>query len=201
MMNPSTADPMFDDSTVFTCRKYAESWGYDGYHVGNIFAYRTTDQKMLLKLPNPIGPDNDAHLLDMATAASLVVFAFGQPGSKALRARGSAVAKHLRDSAGIKCHMLALSRTEHQNIRSIRSTLFKPQSQTSNPVVRNARITHLIPLRRMGLISRLRHRPAVSPIDIRKYADRDIQAAFDAWKMEQGRWCACSWNRRLKRMP
>jgi hypothetical protein len=144
MMNPSTADPMFDDSTVFTCRKYAESWGYDGSHVGNIFAYRTTDQKMLLKLPNPIGPDNDATPARHGDRGVTGGVRFGQPGNKALRARGSAVAKHLRDSAGIKCHMLALSRTEHQNIRSIRSTLFKPQSQTSKFLVFTSRYSKFI---------------------------------------------------------
>jgi hypothetical protein len=110
MMNPSTADPLFDDDTVYKCYKYARTWGFDGLDVGNTFAYRTTDQKVLTKVVDPIGPDNDLHLTAMATAASLIVFAFGLPGSKALRARGPAVAMHLRDHAGIKCHMLKLTK-------------------------------------------------------------------------------------------
>jgi hypothetical protein len=109
MMNPSTADPTSDDSTVYKCRKYAVAWGFEGLDVGNTFAYRATNQKVLCQIDDPIGPDNDKHLLAMALKASLVVFAYGAPGSRALRERGPTVAKHFRDNAGIQPHVLKLS--------------------------------------------------------------------------------------------
>jgi hypothetical protein len=44
LMNPSTADPAFDDSTVAKCRRFAQKWGYGGIVVANTFAYRCTDK-------------------------------------------------------------------------------------------------------------------------------------------------------------
>src|SRR5689334_11732215 len=73
MMNPSTANPSEDDPTVAKCRRLAVRWGYGGLHVGNTFAYRATDQNRLAQVPDPIGPDNDAHLLDLAKESALVV--------------------------------------------------------------------------------------------------------------------------------
>ena len=73
MMNPSTADPRVDDPTVAKCGRYARAWRYGGvYDVGNTFAYRTTDQKRLMQVPDPIGPDNDAHLIKMAKEAAVI---------------------------------------------------------------------------------------------------------------------------------
>jgi hypothetical protein len=44
------------------------------------FAYRATDKKHLRLVADPIGPDNDKHLVAMANASEIVVFAYGQPG-------------------------------------------------------------------------------------------------------------------------
>ena len=100
MMNPSTADPLVDDPTVAKCGRYARAWGYGGLHVGNIFAYRATDKKRLPLLADPVGPDNDSHLIAMAKAAAIVVFAYGQPGHRTLAPRGIEVARLLRSEGG-----------------------------------------------------------------------------------------------------
>lgn len=108
MMNPSTADPMVDDPTVAKCGRFARAWEYGGIYVGNTFAYRATDKKRLRLIADPVGPDNDKHLIAMAKLAAIVIFAYGQPGHKTLKARGALLAKIFIDR-GIKPHVLKLS--------------------------------------------------------------------------------------------
>ena len=108
MMNPSTADPMVDDPTVAKCGRFARTWGYGGIYVGNTFAYRATDKKRLRLIADPVGPDNDKHLIAMAKLAAIVIFAYGQPGQKTLKSRGALLAKIFIDR-GIKPHVLKLS--------------------------------------------------------------------------------------------
>jgi hypothetical protein len=108
MMNPSTADLARDDRTVAKCTKFAKSWGYPALMVGNIHAYRCTDQARLAETADPCGPENDTHLLAMAALSDLIVMAYGTPKIPSLRARGPAVAAMLRD-AGHSLTVLRLS--------------------------------------------------------------------------------------------
>jgi hypothetical protein len=110
MMNPSTADPLVDDPTVAKCGRFARTWGYGGIYVGNTFAYRITDRKYLRSVPDPIGPNNNRHLIAMAKEAGLVIFAYGQPGHRTLAPRGPEVAKLLVEKAGITPHVMKLSK-------------------------------------------------------------------------------------------
>jgi len=107
MMNPSIADPRVDDPTVAKCVRFARRWGFGGLDVGNAFAYRATDQGRLAEAGDPVGPDNDRHLLGMVGAATRVVLAYGKPRHPALRARGPEVARML--AAVAEPHVLALS--------------------------------------------------------------------------------------------
>ncbi len=109
LMNPSTADPDFDDSTVAKCCRFAQAWGYGGIFVANTFAYRCTNQKRLLEVADPIGPDNDRHILKMAKKAAIVIFAYGEP-HKSLRSRGPALAKFLIEKAHVRPHILSLGK-------------------------------------------------------------------------------------------
>ena len=108
MMNPSTASPAFDDPTVAKCRRYAEDWGFGTLLVGNTCAYRATSQKRLTEIADPVGPDNDAHLLSMAERAAMIVFAYGQP-HKSLRYRGLQVARLLSRQGARPLHALRLA--------------------------------------------------------------------------------------------
>jgi hypothetical protein len=111
LMNPSTADPAFDDSTVAKCCRFAQAWGiYGGIVVTNTFAYRCTDQKRLLEISDPIGPDNDRHIIEMAKQAAVVVFAYGKPKHKQLRSRGADLARLLIAKANVKPHILSLGK-------------------------------------------------------------------------------------------
>ena len=110
MMNPSNADLHIDDSTVAKCGCYARAWGYGGILVGNTFAYRATNKRHLRLVADPIGPDNDKHLVAMARRAHIVIFAYCQPGHRTLAPRGIAVAELLIQEAGITPHVLELSK-------------------------------------------------------------------------------------------
>lgn len=81
MLNPSTAGASEDDNTIRRCIGFAKSWGYGGLYVGNIFAYRSTDPKYLLKAPDPVGKENNRHLSEMGNKCKAAVLAWGNPAT------------------------------------------------------------------------------------------------------------------------
>ena len=81
MLNPSTADQYQLDPTVTRCLHYAQRWGFGTLIVTNIFAYRSTDPKALYTVPDPVGRENDAYLLQAAQQADLRVVAWGTHGA------------------------------------------------------------------------------------------------------------------------
>ena len=107
MMNPSTASVTHNDPSVAKCCRYAADWGYGSLWVGNSCAYRATDQKRLIAVADPVGPENDKYLLEMAERAALIVFAYGLP-HKSLRYRGPEVAKLLSRGGTRPLHVLKL---------------------------------------------------------------------------------------------
>ena len=110
MMNPSTADETWDDPSVRKCEKFARRWEeYGGIYVGNTFAYVATYKKDLRGIEDPVGPENDKYLIEMAKLAKIVIFAYGQPGHRKLRDRGKLLAKTLIDN-GVKPYVLKLSK-------------------------------------------------------------------------------------------
>ena len=86
MLNPSTADDVFDDATIRRCTGFAKRWGFSCLVVTNLFAYRATDPKELkrLALSNPalaVGEDNDRNLRMQAHIADAIVCAWGNHGN------------------------------------------------------------------------------------------------------------------------
>ena len=96
MLNPSTADQEKSDPTVARCIGFAQSWGFDGLIVTNIFAYRSTDPAGLTQIEDPIGPDNNEYIQKIAKQAAIVVCAWGIHG--ALMDRGRQVIEMLTAS-------------------------------------------------------------------------------------------------------
>lgn len=80
-LNPSTADETKDDPTIRRCKGFAQSWGYGAMCMTNLFAWRDTSPASIKKQPNPVGQDNQHHLLQIASKSSLVVAAWGANGS------------------------------------------------------------------------------------------------------------------------
>jgi hypothetical protein len=109
MMNPSRADEKEEDRSVAKCGRFARAWDYGGIYVGNTFAYRATDKKHLRGIADPVGPENDKHLIAMAKLAGRVIFAYGQPGHRRLQDQGQRLAKILIDK-GVKPYVLKLSK-------------------------------------------------------------------------------------------
>jgi hypothetical protein len=109
-LNPSTADELRDDPTVRRCVGYAKRWGFSRLVVCNIFALRSTDPKALYGHPDPIGEDNDRHLLDETIRADRVVAAWGAHGGYKLR--GATVLQMLLEATS-EVHRLGQTKDGH----------------------------------------------------------------------------------------
>lgn len=80
-LNPSTADELNDDPTMRRCASFAKSWGYGGYYMTNLFAYRTAYPTELFKVNDPIGNDNDKWIIEIASRVDKVILAWGVNGT------------------------------------------------------------------------------------------------------------------------
>lgn len=81
-LNPSTADATNDDPTVAGMIKRARAWGYGGFVMLNLFAWRSTDPKGLLACEDAVGEQNDLAILSW-------IFPVGEPARKVICAWGS----------------------------------------------------------------------------------------------------------------
>jgi len=107
MLNPSIADGEVDDPTIRRCMGFARAWGFHRLVVANLFAWRATSPRDLYAAGDPVGPGNDAWILQAAAASERIVCAWGMHG--AWRGRSADVARLLRD-AGHRIHHLGLTR-------------------------------------------------------------------------------------------
>ena len=76
----------------------------------NLFALVSTKPKVLRTEADPIGPDNDRHIREVATEAALVICAWGNMG--ALLGRGAAVRREL-EARDIPLHALTITKKGH----------------------------------------------------------------------------------------
>ena len=106
MLNPSTADAVKNDPTVKRCERRAESLGYGCLMVGNLFAFRSTDPDALQTARDPVGPRNDAALLEMSREADTIVCAWGGQAGRLGAERAAYVKSLLR---GRELHYLKMS--------------------------------------------------------------------------------------------
>lgn len=77
MLNPSTADERHDDPTIRRCYQFAADNGYGALAVVNLFAFRATKPKDLVLASDPIGPQNDMHIIQAVRDSSVVIAAWG----------------------------------------------------------------------------------------------------------------------------
>jgi hypothetical protein len=113
MMNPSVATVEYADPTLIKTLGFTRRWvskqgrGYGRMLIGNIHAYRATDNRRLMDVADPVGPSNDTALLHMAQNSEIVVLAYGLPPMP-LRARGMQVAFMLK-TAGADLRVMKLT--------------------------------------------------------------------------------------------
>ena len=81
MLNPSTANEVQNDPTVERCERRARALGFGAFRVTNIFAWRDTDPRKMRAASEPIGPENDATILEGAGWADSIVAAWGTHGA------------------------------------------------------------------------------------------------------------------------
>lgn len=108
MLNPSTADASVDDATIRKVTTFSRRWSFAELTVVNLFALRSTDPRALKIHRDPVGPENDAHLLAAARGADAVVCAWGNHG--VLLGRAERVGAMLAE-AGVTAHCLRVSGT------------------------------------------------------------------------------------------
>ncbi|GLQ05517.1 DUF1643 domain-containing protein [Sneathiella chinensis] len=106
MLNPSTADADRNDPTVERCHRRAVAMGFGAMEVINIFAFRATDPRDLKQAAQPVGPLNDATILESARASDTLICAWGSHGD--FQNRDEQVRTLLRTN-GIKAQVLKLT--------------------------------------------------------------------------------------------
>lgn len=80
MLNPSTADADKDDPTIRRCIGFAKRDGFSGLRVVNLFAFRATQPTDMQAADDPIGPENEARLIELFSAGGTFVAAWGGGG-------------------------------------------------------------------------------------------------------------------------
>ena len=110
MLNPSTATEVQNDPTVERCERRARTLGFGAFRVTNIFAWRDTDPRLMRAAEDPVGPENDAAILEGAAWADRIIAAWGTHGAHL--ARGPEVERLLRQT-GMPLFTLGLTKEGH----------------------------------------------------------------------------------------
>lgn len=101
MLNPSTADGAVDDPTIRRCKAFSCRWGFGSLTVVNLFAFRTSTPAALHLHHDPVGPENDQHILSACGLAQTIIAAWGVHGGRRGRIVTAMVAK--RYQGRIEC--------------------------------------------------------------------------------------------------
>lgn len=82
-LNPSTADNVNNDPTVRKCMRFAQSWGFSGMVLVNLYARRCRYPQALITSEDPVGAENDTWLTSIVNDAPLVIAMWGNHGARA----------------------------------------------------------------------------------------------------------------------
>ena len=80
-LNPSTADADKDDPTIRRCINFSKDWGCGGLYMVNLFAFRATDPNDMKQAVDPIGPDNNMWLREIAFKSNIIIAGWGNDGA------------------------------------------------------------------------------------------------------------------------
>jgi hypothetical protein len=112
MLNPSKADATKPDPTMRRCLEYAKSWGFRGFAIVNLFAFRATKPRDMWKALDPIGPTNDDFIMEWARNCGLFICAWGAVPKGLGQQRASSILRTVR-SAGVVPHAIQLTKDRH----------------------------------------------------------------------------------------
>ena len=110
MLNPSTATEVQNDPTVERCERRARVLGFGAFRVCNIFAWRETDPRKMIAAEDPVGPGNDAAIVEGCAWADRIVCAWGAHGEHL--GRGQEVERLMRGT-GKPLYSLGLTQKGH----------------------------------------------------------------------------------------
>jgi hypothetical protein len=129
MLNPSTADATTDDPTIRRCKAFAARDGWGALEVVNLYALRSTDPAALRRAADPVGPNNDRHILVACLRAVAVVAAWGAPPTLAAWDRAARVTGML-EREGLRLVSLGVtgSGAPRHPLRLAATTPFRPWS-------------------------------------------------------------------------
>lgn len=108
-LNPSTADEHRLDPTLRRIYDFSKLWGYTGFVMTNLFAFRATIPRVMKLNPEPIGPDNDTHLLEIAEGVDRIMCVWGTDGVHRNRSQ-EVVAMLTKAGHGSKLHALRITK-------------------------------------------------------------------------------------------
>lgn len=80
-LNPSTADENQLDPTLRRVTAFTKGWGFTGFHMLNLFAFRATKPENMKAAADPVGPNNDQWIIDTVRKSALVICCWGTHGS------------------------------------------------------------------------------------------------------------------------
>lgn len=122
MLNPSTADASEDDATIRRVITFSRRWGFGAAMIVNAFGLRSTNPLKLNVVADPIGPDNDRHIIEAAAAADVKIVAWGTHGARF--GRDKEVLKLL--GANVKCLGINADGTPKHPLYLGRETVLQP---------------------------------------------------------------------------
>lgn len=79
-LNPSTADEKKLDPTLRRVVRFTEDWGFGGFIMLNLFAFRATKPADMKAQDDPVGPNNDEWIVNSVRRCPLVICAWGTHG-------------------------------------------------------------------------------------------------------------------------
>lgn len=131
MLNPSVAGETDDDATVTRCIARAAKGGYGALEVVNLFALVSTDPQALYAPEiDPIGPENDQAITEVARSCETLVCAWS---THARHLGREAHVLDLLDQLGVVPHVLVINKDG-----TPRHPLYVGYSVTPVPWVRQA---------------------------------------------------------------
>lgn len=144
MVNPSTADAEADDATLRRCMNFSRIWGYGGnVELVNLFALRSRDPELLKRHADPVGPENERHLLEAVADRKnrIVVCAWGANGR--IKHRDQAVLSLLQQHADLYA-------IEEPNVMGDFERAFTKNGEPEHPLMLKAASRPFLWLRRAG---------------------------------------------------